>query len=85
MHNKSVFFLFSTNLAVHVFCLQEDMNLNEDRKAPLREKDLAIKKEMVMQYMSTASQAVSILWKYARYLWVFMLFKKKITRSNQLK
>uniref|UniRef100_A0A8C3S559 Diaphanous-related formin 3 n=1 Tax=Chelydra serpentina TaxID=8475 RepID=A0A8C3S559_CHESE len=37
------------------------MNLNEDRKTPLREKDLIIKKEMVMQYISTASKAVSIL------------------------
>lgn len=40
--------------------MMEDMNLNEDRKAPLREKDLAIKKEMVMQYISTASQAGSL-------------------------
>uniref|UniRef100_A0A5F8GSE5 Diaphanous related formin 3 n=1 Tax=Monodelphis domestica TaxID=13616 RepID=A0A5F8GSE5_MONDO len=32
---------------------QEDMNLNEDKKAPLREKDFSIKKEMVMQYMNT--------------------------------
>lgn len=38
---------------------QEDMNLNEDKKAPLREKDLSIKKEMVMQYINTASKAVS--------------------------
>ncbi|KAM5180967.1 protein diaphanous homolog 3 [Mantella aurantiaca] len=40
--------------------MMEDMNLNEDRKAPLREKDLATKKEMVMQYISTASQAGSL-------------------------
>ena len=38
---------------------QEDMNLNEDKKAPLREKDFSIKKEMVMQYINTASKAVS--------------------------
>uniref|UniRef100_A0A7N4P8D5 Diaphanous related formin 3 n=1 Tax=Sarcophilus harrisii TaxID=9305 RepID=A0A7N4P8D5_SARHA len=38
---------------------QEDMNLNEDKKAPLREKDFTIKKEMVMQYMNTASKMVS--------------------------
>lgn len=38
---------------------QEDMNLNEDKKAPLREKDLSIKKEMVMQYINTASKTVS--------------------------
>uniref|UniRef100_A0A6I8PE71 Diaphanous related formin 3 n=1 Tax=Ornithorhynchus anatinus TaxID=9258 RepID=A0A6I8PE71_ORNAN len=37
----------------------EDMNLNEDKKAPLREKDLSIKKEMVMQYINTASKTVS--------------------------
>uniref|UniRef100_A0A8C3XJ14 Diaphanous-related formin 3 n=1 Tax=Chelydra serpentina TaxID=8475 RepID=A0A8C3XJ14_CHESE len=36
------------------------MNLNEDRKTPLREKDLIIKKEMVMQYISTASKAGSL-------------------------
>uniref|UniRef100_A0A669DU59 Diaphanous related formin 2 n=1 Tax=Oreochromis niloticus TaxID=8128 RepID=A0A669DU59_ORENI len=29
-----------------------DMNLNEDRKAPLREKDLSTKREMVVQYIS---------------------------------
>ncbi|XP_038597190.1 protein diaphanous homolog 3 isoform X2 [Tachyglossus aculeatus] len=36
--------------------MMEDMNLNEDKKAPLREKDLSIKKEMVMQYINTASK-----------------------------
>ncbi|XP_018414704.1 PREDICTED: protein diaphanous homolog 3-like [Nanorana parkeri] len=40
--------------------MMEDMNLNEDRKAPLREKDIATKKEMVTQYISTASQAGSL-------------------------
>ncbi|CAH2223938.1 diaphanous homolog 3 isoform X1 [Pelobates cultripes] len=40
--------------------MMEDMNLNEDRKAPLREKDFATKKEMVMQYISTASKAGSL-------------------------
>lgn len=35
------------------------MNLNEDKKTPLREKDFNTKKEMVMQYISTASKAVS--------------------------
>ena len=38
---------------------QEDMNLNEDKKAPLREKDFSTKKEMVMQYINTASKTVS--------------------------
>ncbi|XP_068123929.1 protein diaphanous homolog 3 isoform X2 [Hyperolius riggenbachi] len=40
--------------------MMEDMNLNEDRKAPLREKDLATKKDMVIQYISTASHAGSL-------------------------
>lgn len=35
------------------------MNLNEDKKMPLREKDFNTKKEMVMQYISTASKSVS--------------------------
>lgn len=44
----------------HFNCVfQEDMNLNEDKKAPLREKDFSIKKEMVMQYINTASKTVS--------------------------
>ncbi|KAG3292928.1 diaphanous related formin 3, transcript variant X4 [Ictidomys tridecemlineatus] len=38
----------------------EDMNLNEDKKAPLREKDFGIKKEMVMQYINTASKTGSL-------------------------
>uniref|UniRef100_A0A8B9C1G8 Diaphanous related formin 2 n=1 Tax=Anser brachyrhynchus TaxID=132585 RepID=A0A8B9C1G8_9AVES len=32
--------------------MMEDMNLNEDRKAPLRDKDLTTKREMVVQYIS---------------------------------
>uniref|UniRef100_A0A2I3H1D6 Diaphanous related formin 3 n=1 Tax=Nomascus leucogenys TaxID=61853 RepID=A0A2I3H1D6_NOMLE len=36
------------------------MNLNEDKKAPLREKDFSIKKEMVMQYINTASKTGSL-------------------------
>lgn len=35
------------------------MNLNEDKKAPLREKGLNMKREMVIQYMFTASKTVS--------------------------
>uniref|UniRef100_A0A8C0FQC2 Diaphanous related formin 3 n=2 Tax=Bubo bubo TaxID=30461 RepID=A0A8C0FQC2_BUBBB len=38
----------------------EDMNLNEDKKMPLREKDFNTKKEMVMQYISTASKSGSL-------------------------
>ncbi|KAK3534965.1 hypothetical protein QTP70_002043 [Hemibagrus guttatus] len=37
---------------------QEDMNLNEDRKAPLREKDLSTKREMVVQYISATAKSV---------------------------
>ncbi|XP_058252712.1 protein diaphanous homolog 2 isoform X5 [Hemibagrus wyckioides] len=35
----------------------EDMNLNEDRKAPLREKDLSTKREMVVQYISATAKS----------------------------
>ncbi|XP_019380797.1 PREDICTED: protein diaphanous homolog 3 isoform X1 [Gavialis gangeticus] len=40
--------------------MMEDMNLNEDKKTPLREKDFSTKKEMVMQYITTASKAGSL-------------------------
>lgn len=40
--------------------MMEDMNLNEDKKAPLREKDFSIKKEMVMQYINTGSKTGSL-------------------------
>lgn len=45
-----------------VYCglyFQEDMNLNEEKKAPLREKDLGTKREMVLQYIITAAKSVS--------------------------
>uniref|UniRef100_A0A8B9E6C4 Diaphanous related formin 3 n=1 Tax=Anser cygnoides TaxID=8845 RepID=A0A8B9E6C4_ANSCY len=42
------------------FRSSEDMNLNEDKKVPLREKDFNTKKEMVMQYLSTASKSGSL-------------------------
>lgn len=35
------------------------MNLNEERKAPLREKDLSTKREMVVQYISATAKSVS--------------------------
>lgn len=38
---------------------QEDMNLNEERKAPLRGKDLSTKREMVVQYISATAKSVS--------------------------
>ncbi|XP_058252711.1 protein diaphanous homolog 2 isoform X4 [Hemibagrus wyckioides] len=37
----------------------EDMNLNEDRKAPLREKDLSTKREMVVQYISATAKSIT--------------------------
>uniref|UniRef100_A0A8C5B529 Diaphanous related formin 2 n=1 Tax=Gadus morhua TaxID=8049 RepID=A0A8C5B529_GADMO len=39
--------------------MMEDMNLNEDRKAPLRGKDLSTRREMVVQYISATSKSVS--------------------------
>uniref|UniRef100_A0A8C1J2J5 Diaphanous-related formin 3 n=1 Tax=Cyprinus carpio TaxID=7962 RepID=A0A8C1J2J5_CYPCA len=45
-------------LLLHV-CFQEDMNLNEEKKAPLREKDLSTKREMVLRYIITAAKTVS--------------------------
>lgn len=54
------------SLTVYVFVcfyidVKEDMNLNEDRKAPLREKDLSTKREMVVQYISATAKSVSVL------------------------
>ncbi|MBN3313860.1 DIAP3 protein, partial [Atractosteus spatula] len=40
--------------------MMEDMNLNEDKKAPLRGKDLNTKKDMVIQYISTANKTGSL-------------------------
>ncbi|XP_051957573.1 protein diaphanous homolog 3 [Xyrauchen texanus] len=40
--------------------MMEDMNLNEEKKAPLREKDLSIKREMVLQYIVTAAKTGSL-------------------------
>uniref|UniRef100_A0AAY4DPQ9 Diaphanous-related formin 3 n=1 Tax=Denticeps clupeoides TaxID=299321 RepID=A0AAY4DPQ9_9TELE len=40
--------------------MMEDMNLNEDKKAPLREKDLSTKREMVLQYIITAAKTGSL-------------------------
>uniref|UniRef100_A0A673GUM2 Protein diaphanous homolog 2-like n=1 Tax=Sinocyclocheilus rhinocerous TaxID=307959 RepID=A0A673GUM2_9TELE len=39
--------------------MMEDMNLNEERKAPLRGKDLSTKREMVVQYISATAKSVS--------------------------
>ncbi|XP_059385668.1 protein diaphanous homolog 3-like [Carassius carassius] len=40
--------------------MMEDMNLNEEKKAPLREKDLSTKREMVLQYIITAAKTGSL-------------------------
>ncbi|XP_038271076.1 protein diaphanous homolog 2 isoform X3 [Dermochelys coriacea] len=37
--------------------MMEDMNLNEERKAPLRNKDLTTKREMVGQYISATAKS----------------------------
>lgn len=34
--------------------------MNEDKRAPLREKDLSKKREMVLQYIVTAAKTVSL-------------------------
>lgn len=34
--------------------------MNEDKRAPLREKDLSTKREMVLQYIVTAAKTVSL-------------------------
>ncbi|XP_028271324.1 protein diaphanous homolog 2 isoform X3 [Parambassis ranga] len=39
--------------------MMEDMNLNEDRKAPLRGKDLSTKREMVVQYISATAKSIT--------------------------
>ncbi|TNM90953.1 hypothetical protein fugu_003242 [Takifugu bimaculatus] len=40
--------------------MMEDMNLNEEKKTPLRDKDLSTKREMVTQYIFAASKAGSL-------------------------
>ncbi|XP_031702229.1 protein diaphanous homolog 3 [Anarrhichthys ocellatus] len=40
--------------------MMEDMNLNEEKKTPLRNKDLNTKREMVIQYIFTASKTGSL-------------------------
>lgn len=55
---KNVKQQFSHGSFAHLY-LQEDMNLNEERKAPLRNKDLTTKREMVVQYVSATAKSVS--------------------------
>uniref|UniRef100_A0A8B9C1B4 Diaphanous related formin 3 n=1 Tax=Anser brachyrhynchus TaxID=132585 RepID=A0A8B9C1B4_9AVES len=58
--NKKINDLRTFELSSREFLYHEDMNLNEDKKVPLREKDFNTKKEMVMQYLSTASKSGSL-------------------------
>uniref|UniRef100_A0A8C1GEA0 Diaphanous related formin 1 n=1 Tax=Cyprinus carpio TaxID=7962 RepID=A0A8C1GEA0_CYPCA len=51
LSDKSVLELFEQMLV--------DMNLNEEKQRPLRQKDIAIKREMVSQYLHTSSAAKS--------------------------
>lgn len=44
------------------------MNLNEEKKTPLREKDLNTKREMVIQYIFTASKTVSLFKLFKHFL-----------------
>ncbi|XP_007890050.2 protein diaphanous homolog 2 isoform X3 [Callorhinchus milii] len=39
--------------------MMEDMNLNEERKAPLRGKDLCTKREMVVHYISATAKSIT--------------------------
>ncbi|XP_077142640.1 protein diaphanous homolog 2 isoform X1 [Ranitomeya variabilis] len=39
--------------------MMEDMNLNEEKKAPLRQKDLSRKHEMVVQYISATAKSIT--------------------------
>uniref|UniRef100_A0A9J8BVJ3 Diaphanous-related formin 3 n=1 Tax=Cyprinus carpio carpio TaxID=630221 RepID=A0A9J8BVJ3_CYPCA len=55
IHDANQYFF----LLLHV-CFQEDMNLNEEKKAPLREKDLSTKREMVLRYIITAAKTGSL-------------------------
>ncbi|XP_028637698.1 protein diaphanous homolog 2 [Grammomys surdaster] len=38
--------------------MMEDMNLNEEKKAPLRDKDFSTKREMVVQYISATAKSI---------------------------
>ena len=51
------------------------MNLNEERKAPLRGKDLSTKREMVVQYISTTAKSVSCCCKRMVFLYYISVMK----------
>lgn len=48
------YFAFRVSIHPPLF-LQVDMNLNEEKQQPLREKDIMIKREMVSQYLHTSN------------------------------
>uniref|UniRef100_A0A673BBX6 Diaphanous-related formin 3 n=1 Tax=Sphaeramia orbicularis TaxID=375764 RepID=A0A673BBX6_9TELE len=56
----SLVFVNDNNLGINPEYYKEDMNLNEDKKTPLRDKDLNTKREMVIQYIFTASKTGSL-------------------------
>ncbi|KAK1904038.1 Protein diaphanous like 2 [Dissostichus eleginoides] len=45
--------------------MMEDMNLNEERKAPLRGKELSTRREMVVQYISATAKSENVAEKEA--------------------
>lgn len=51
------------------------MNLSEEKKTPLRDKDLNKKREMVIQYISTASKTVSIFWGGTSFMYCSQTFE----------
>uniref|UniRef100_A0A667YT26 Diaphanous-related formin 3 n=1 Tax=Myripristis murdjan TaxID=586833 RepID=A0A667YT26_9TELE len=57
-HNNRVDYLYNESIILSL-SIQEDMNLNEEKKTPLRDKDLNTKREMVIRYIVTASKTVS--------------------------
>lgn len=48
------------------------MNLNEEKKAPLRNKDFTTKREMVVQYISATTKSVSRVTSQAPREWAYL-------------
>uniref|UniRef100_A0A667Z157 Diaphanous-related formin 3 n=1 Tax=Myripristis murdjan TaxID=586833 RepID=A0A667Z157_9TELE len=57
--NNRVDYLYNESIILSL-SIQEDMNLNEEKKTPLRDKDLNTKREMVIRYIVTASKTGSL-------------------------
>uniref|UniRef100_A0A8C8DMW8 Diaphanous related formin 1 n=1 Tax=Oryzias sinensis TaxID=183150 RepID=A0A8C8DMW8_9TELE len=66
------------------FSIQVDMNLNEEKQKPLREKDINTKREMLSQYLHT-SKAVSTLFFFFLVLFFcsLTLFFKRLNFGNE--